>query len=211
MSKKNGTFKSVDTLSKELDLVDNFVLKHWRKYAIAAAIILVAIAAFLVFSKRNSSNGISASNEILAAFTIPQLKDVIEKYPNYPLAQYAKLKLTSMLAEAKDYSKAANIYNEFISSNSDSYAAYTARLSLAYVMETEGKTDEAVKLFSQISDDSSFPIVIRGEAEYSAGRIYFELGNKDMAEKYLKRCANIERKECLGWPEMAQSSLNRIN
>jgi len=211
MSKKNKIFKSVDTLSKELDLVDNFVLKHWKKYVMAVVIILVAIAVFLVFSKRNSSNGIGVSNEILAASTVQQLKDVIKKYPNYPLIQYAQLKLASMFVEAKDYSGAINIYNELICSNSNNYATYSARLGIAYLMETESKANEAVKLFSQISDDSSIPIIIRGEAEYSAGRIYFELGNKEMASKYLKRCANMERKECLGWPEMAQSLLNRAN
>jgi hypothetical protein len=211
MSKKNGIFKSVDTLSKELDIVDSFVLKYWKKYVIAAIIILVAITAFLVFSKKNSSNGITTSNEILAASTSQQLKDVIKKYPKYPLTEYAKLKLASMLAKAMDYSEAVKVYNELISFSNGSYAIYVTRLDMAYLIETQGKKDEAVKLFSQISDDTSLPIIIRGEAEYSAGRIYFELGNKDMASKYLKRCANVEIKECLGWPEMAQSLLNRIN
>lgn len=211
MSKKNETFKSVDTLSKELDLVDNFVLKYWRKYVIAALIILAAIAAFLVFSNRNSSNGVATSSELFAASSVQQLKDVIKKYPSCSLAQYAKLKLASMLAEAKDYLGAANTYSELMGSDSSSYAVSLARLNKAYLMEKEGKTDEAIKLLSQISDDSILPIIIRSEAEYSAGRIYFELGNKNMASKYLKRCANIEKKECLGWPEMAQNLLNRIN
>ena len=210
MSKKDSTFKSVDTLSKELDIVDNFVLKYWKKYVIAAIIILLGITTFLIFSKRSSSNGVTASNEILAASTNQQLKDVIEKYPNHSLTGNAKLKLASILVKAADYSVAANIYNELISSGSGS-SIYAARLSMAYLMETQGKTDEAVKLFSQISDDSSLPVIIRGEAEYSAGRLYFGLGNKDMASKYLKRCANVEKKDCLGWPEMAQSLLNRIN
>ncbi len=211
MSKKNEAFKSVDTLSKELDVVDNFVLKYWKKYVVAAVIILVAITAFLVFSKKSSSNGTTSSNEILAASTTQQLKDVIRKYSKHPITEYAKLKLASMLTGSKDYSGAANIYNELISSGSSSYAMCAARLDMAYLLEIQGKTNEAVNMFSQISDDSSLPIIIRGEAEYSAGRIYFGLGNKDMASKYLKRCANVERKECLGWPEMAQGLLNRIN
>ena len=211
MNKKNGAFKSVDTLSKELDLVDNFVLKYWRKYVVAAIMILAAIAAFLVFSNRNNSNGVATSNELLAASAVQQLKDVIKKYPNCSLTQYAALKLASMLAEAKDYFGATNTYNELIGSGSSSYATCLARRNMAYLMEKEGKTDEAINLFSQISDDGFLPTIIRSEAEYSAGRIYFGLGNKNMASKYLKRCANVERKECLGWPEMAQSLLNRIN
>ena len=62
MNKKDKVFKSVDTLSKELDAVDNFVLKHWKKYVIAAIIILIAITVFLVFSKKNSSSGSAATN-----------------------------------------------------------------------------------------------------------------------------------------------------
>lgn len=211
MSKKSSTFKSVDTLSKELDMVDNFVLKYWKRYAIAAVIILVGIAAFLVFSKRSNCNSVTASNEILSASTVQQLNGVIKKYPKCPLTQYAKLKLASMLAETKDYPEATNVYNELINSSSDSYATCIARLGIAYLMEAQGKTDEAVKLFSQISDDSSLPVITRGEAQYSAGRICFELGNKDMASKQLKRCANVERKESLVWPEMAQCLLNRMN
>lgn len=211
MSKKNKVFKSVDTISKELDAVDNFVLKYWKKYVLIAVIILVSISVFLVFSKRNSINGTTASNEILAASTVQQINDVIKKYPHSPLIQYKKLKLASILTDAKDYSGAISIYNQLISSNSDNYPMSVARLNLAYIMELQGKPDKAAKLFVQISHDNSISINIRSEAEYSAGRIYLALGNKDMALKYLEMCANVEKNVCLGWPEMAQSLLNRIN
>lgn len=209
--KKNGSFKSVDALSKELDAVDNFVLKHWKKYVLIASIVFVAIAVFLVSSITYTNSSITTSNETLAATTVQQLKDVIKKYPNKPLTQYKQLDLASKLIEAKNYTEAADIYNKIISFDDKSYAAPVARLNLAYLLESQGKTDEAIESFSKISDNGFLPPAIRSEAEYSAGRICLTLGKKDLAFGYFKRCSVADQASCTGWPGMAQDLLNRMN
>ena len=78
-----------------------------------------------------------------------------------------------MLIDTKEYIEAVNIYNQLMSLGSNRYIVSTARLNLTYLMEKQGKADKAVKMFSQISDDSSITVITRCEAEYSAGRIYF--------------------------------------
>jgi len=211
MAKKiNNSFKSVDRLSKELDVVDNFVLKHWKRYAIFGVIIILVLGVILfVFETRHASS-MQVSEDVESASTIPELQAVIKRYPNYTSVDFARLKLASKLYDNKKYTEAAGVYNDEIKSSSSGYAAGIGQLNRAYVLETEGKNSEAAEQFKALADNTQSPKIIRCQASYSAGRIFNSLGKTEQAVNMLKKCA-ADKNVCQFWPEMSQKILNRIN
>ena len=208
--KKNNSFKSVDKLSRELDIVDNFVLKNWKKYAICGLIVVVILGVVLFIYETRHTNSVQASEAVVSASTIPELQEVIKRYPSYTSVDFARLRLASILFANKKYEEALKVYNDEIKSSSSDYATGIGRLNRAYVLEAEGKNSEAAEQFKVLSGNTKVPLIIRSQASYSAGRLYDILGNSKLAVSMLEKSA-ADKNTCLFWPEMAEKALNRIN
>ena len=210
VKKKNDSFKSVDKLSHELDVVDNFVLRHWKRYAIVAAIFVVILAIVLIVSKTRSESSVRVSQEVISASTIPELQTVIKKYPDYASIDFARLTLASKLVDNKKYAEAITIYdNEINSSDSTAYARGIGQLNKAYVLETQQQAPEAAKQFETLANNTNLPVIIRCQSSYAAGRIFNSLGKTQQAVSMLEQCV-ADKGNCQLWPEMAAKILNRI-
>ena len=207
--KKNNTFKSVDTLSKELDVVDNFVLKHWKRYAILAAAFVVILGIVLFVLKTRNENSIRSSEEVVSASTIAELQAVIKKYPDSDSINLTRLRLAAKLLEKKKYAEAVDVYNNIINSSPSSYTLEIAKLNKAYALEAEGKNIEAAKQLKTLANDTKLSPLISCQAAYSAGRIFNSLGEKQEALDMLQKCA-AEKGKCQLWPMMAENLLCRI-
>jgi tetratricopeptide (TPR) repeat protein len=200
----------VDKLSKELDVVDNFVLTHWKRYATIGIVIVVVLGIILVIYENKHATSVQVSNEVLSASTIPELQKVIEKYPNYASVDFARLSLASKLFDNKKYAEAIKLYNSEIKFSSSKYSAGIGQLNRAYALEAEGKKTEAAKQFKALADNTQIPNIIRCQASYSAGRIFKSLGNTEQAVSMLKK-STADKNICQFWPEMAEKMLNKIS
>ena len=210
MSKKNANvFRSVDTISKELDVVDNFVLKNWKKYIVLAVIILIVCAGVMIGMNMYTTSTSNMAFAIENSTTVNSLQSVIKKYNGNVLTDFAKLRLASLLAGDNKYSEALPIYFELGRKSSSEVVRSFAALNDAYVQEALGNRAHAAEIFSRIADSVQSNIQTRNEAQYSAGRIYFSLGNRMEALKYLNQCAHAGS-DCFGWPLLAQSLLTTI-
>ena len=203
---ENNSFRSVDKLAKELDSVDNFVLKNWKKYVYLAVAVIIIIAAVLYFYESSEKGSIKESQEILTAQTADELQDVIKKYPNSKSVDYSRLDLAAKYFENKDYDKAIAVYQDEIKNGKGSIAKKLAMLNKCYVVADKGDKQTAVSDFKLIADDNDAPEFIRAEAAYAAGSLLMKMDKKEDAIKYLKLCTSF--KECKGWGKFAKSLLD---
>ncbi|HJO95862.1 MAG TPA: hypothetical protein QF753_20885 [Victivallales bacterium] len=212
MAKKrqNKNFKSVDLISKELDAVDNFLLKHWKLYVYIAIGIVIIVGAVLLVSDYHSNLGKQAVIEIENASTVQTLQNVIKKYPDAELTKYSRLKLAALLIKNNEYKEAAEVYNELSKGDLNTYPASIAKVNEAYAIEKQGNKKQAAELLAALTKED-IPLVVRCQAEYAAGRIYYELGDVSKAKPFLQEAAAVNQQECAGWPTLAGSLLNRIN
>lgn len=204
-------FKSVDVISRELDVVDNFVLKYWKKYVYLAIAAVIVVAVVLVIIRTLEHNTSSSSQELITAVSSSELQSAIKNNPGNVLTPYCSLELISKLVDSKDISGAKAICDTLIASSQDGYTISRARMDLGYIAESQGNNEEALKVFAQLSSDSASPEAFRSEALYNSGRIYLAMGKKDLAMSTLKKSSEFSNASCVGWPEFSKNLMNRIN
>ena len=203
-------FRSVDKLSKELDAVDNFVLKHWKRYAIFGVIIIIALGVIMFVYESRHASSLKVSEDVITATTIPELQKVIKEYPDYSSVDLARLRLASKLYDEEKYEEAVKVYDSEIEYAFSKYTAGIGKLNKAYVLDEAGKNNEAVEQLKSLADDSQYPAIIRCEACYSAGIIYEAIGNTAQAKSMLEKCV-ADKGKCQFWPDMADKVLSRLN
>ena len=203
---QNNSFRSVDKLSKELDSVDSFVLKNWKRYAYTAVGAIIIIAAVLYFYEAKERGNVKEFQEIFTAKTTSELQDVIKKYPSSESVDYSRLDLAAKYFESKEYDKAIAAYQDEIDNGNDVLAKNLANLNKCYVVAEKGDKNAAVTDFEKIANDNKFPEFIRAEAAYATGSMLMEMGKKDEAVKYLKIC--IAFKDSKGWDKFAKSIID---
>ena len=207
MTNKNKTaFKSVDTISKDLDIVDSFVLKNWKKYVYIAIGIVVVFAAVLFFYEHRANNNLIQAQEIFTARTAPELQKMIDKYPNSEAVGYSRLKLASMYFQDKKYDKAQALYADEVKNGKSDFLISLAKLNNCYATEVLGNKDKAAAGFEEIADNAKISEAVRAEAAYSSGRILMNLGKKQEALKYLNLCISFDAYK--GWSKFAKGIID---
>lgn len=206
---KENTFKSVDKLSQELDLVDNFVLKNWKYYVYLSVAVVIILGIVFVCYATNTKKNLQESLAIQHALTITDYENLLNKYHNSQAIDYARLKLAGLYYENAKYKDALNLYQKEIESSTAIYPVSYAKINIAFTLEAMNKKQDAVAKFEQIGSDTKIPLAFRCEANYSAGRLYYELGNKNKAITCLNLVVS-QKDNCIGWPQIAKSMLDRI-
>lgn len=210
--KEEDAFKSVETISRELDNINNFVLRHWKTYVYIAVIAVIIIGFLLYWYEKSERSSIRESSSFLAAKTPGEIKKSIEQYPESALADFARLRLAAKYFKDGQYGKAQFLYNQEIKNAKLQYPMFVAKLNKAYALEAEGEKSKAAQELAELGANSKTPDDIKSEANYSAGRIFFNLGNIDKAKKYLKICYNEgdQKNSSVAWPRLANGLLERI-
>lgn len=204
-------FKSVDVISKELDAVDNFVLKYWKKYVYIAIGVVIIVAASLIFIRLFEHNTSSSAKELTSAVTLPELEKAVKNNPSNPLTPYCLLEIASALASNGDFAGAKTACEKAIAFSQDPYAVMRARTDLGYILEAQGKNDEALNVFGQVASDGASSEQFKSEAFYNLGRIYLAMEKKDLAIDALRKSSDVSSDSCVGWPEFSKNLMNRIN
>ncbi|MCF7790774.1 MAG: tetratricopeptide repeat protein [Victivallales bacterium] len=210
MAKKNkeNDFKTVDKLSEELDAVDNFVLKNWKRYTYLAIGIIILIAAVLYFYETRATNNLREFQEFRTADSISEFKQVIKKYPDSIYTDNARLELAARYFENGKYEKAVQTYSREIKEGDDELKANIARVNRGHALAAKGDKNEALQKFKKIANNKNIQRFLRAEAAYSAGALLIDDDNKKQAEKYLKLC--ISFKDVKGWGKFAKGLLDNL-
>ncbi|HBC89048.1 MAG TPA: hypothetical protein DCZ94_19075 [Lentisphaeria bacterium] len=210
MNKKKEAEKEniIEETYDEMTQFEDFFVAHWEKILNVAIAIVIASAVYFVYSKISGTKDIEASAEFARAKTVQELQKAIGSHPSNPSANYARLKIAKLLVAEKKYDDALKACREITQVSGSEEAYWQAKLDEGYILELMGKMDEAAESFSKLGPDIKFPVNVRNEASYSAGRIFLSNGKKDRALASLK---SIDLSSPTVWSEQAKGLLRRID
>lgn len=187
-----------NTLFTDEERAGMFLVKHWKMLVALALLVVVAITgAFAVY--RHRENVKSETTAKLAQLTrantaaeidksIAELEALLAKNPDAPGVYAARFWLSEQYVAKGKYDLARRELNAVVESakdHKDACSRNRAQLNIAYVFETEGKPEEAAKMFDILSKNTSLPVAVRTEAAYAAGRLYLDLKKTENAQAVL--------------------------
>ncbi len=210
MSKdKHEEFESVENISSELDTINEFIVNYWKHFIYGGllAILLLGVAMALLQSSNEAS--VKAAAELEQAQTIPELQKAIAAHPAYGAADFARLRLGTLLFADKKYDEAKAMFDKI--GVASPLPFWMGKLNDAYSVEAKGDSAAAAEKFKAIGDDITAPPPLRCQANYEAGRIYLAKGDKEKGISRLNLCAGDKQKKWELWSDLAEKTLERLN
>jgi TolA-binding protein len=108
------------------------------------------------------------------------------RYPNSTPGLVAKYHLAGVLAALGQYPEAEQRFQEVVSKGTGSIYARTARLGLAEAQVAQGKYDNAIQIYTELSRDTSSQMPVDGVL-MQLGRAYARAGRKEEAARTFDR------------------------
>jgi len=136
--------------------VELFWARHGKKVLVGSALvllILVGIGAYLGYQAVRNSR---AAKAFVGAHDIKDWESVIRRYPGTIAAGNAYLQIAGTQAANGQYSESDKSYQTFIKDYSSHPLFVNALFGLASNAEAEGKTDDALKYYSDISSSNRY-------------------------------------------------------
>ena len=194
-----------------------FFAKYWKKLLVLAVIAVVAITGIFAYTRHREAVKSKAVAGLARAKTVEEIKAELAKNPNIPGADAARFRMAKIYEEEKKYGDAIKTLEE-LEGSEDAAIRNRARLNIAYLLELEGKLDEAAKRFAALAltDAAVISAADRAEAGYAAGRLYLKLNKKDEAKKILRTVGSLkinpqEQRAAALWQERSAELENSIN
>ena len=117
---------------------------------------------------------------------LPKLMEAADKYPNTNAGIAARYYAASALASLGRVAEAEQRYQEVVDKGGNLIYARTARLGLADAQAAQGKFDNAITIYREMSADAKGQIPVDGVL-MSLGRTYARAGRKDEAARAFSR------------------------
>jgi len=188
---KNGKDEQIaNMLLDDFDKFEHFAMNYWKQVAAVCALIVVIVAIVATFYAINGASERKANTAIATAKTEAELQKVIKEYPKQQAIWSAYLKLGTIYVGNKDYPKALANYRELLQKGIPDEMRRELEMNIAYLLELQGTKKDAVAAFAKIGSDSFYPEATQCEANFCAGRISNDLGDKTQAKTYLNLTAN---------------------
>ena len=219
MAVNKNNKKAMDTeitnaLLDDFDKFEHFAMTYWKQIGALAVLIVIAVALWVYVSDSQKETERRINNEICNAKTEATILKVVQEYPAYPAANYARLRLAKIYIGEKKYDKAYEQFKVLRESNIPNEMTWRISLDEAYALEVEGKKSSAAAAFAAMGANPGLPDGYRCEANYSAGRIYCGLKENDKARKYLTKASkvrpNMDRQASNFWVSQAKFMLIRL-
>jgi len=194
MANKKETLETT-TEEKLLSKISTFstINKKWITIALAAIVVLLIAVVIITSSVKKSSesafirvskyqdslNDMVASEESAAVAEYLASVEKEIKGSKYPSVKAAYI-LGEYYAQKEDWAKSYDYFNQAYNLNSEIYLGSLAAFNAAVAAEEKGDAEVALALYSEVSQDSSNPLVTK--ALFNVGRINYQKGNKDLAK-----------------------------
>ena len=117
---------------------------------------------------------------------LPMSRPPPDRYPNSTPGLVAKYHLAGILAALGQYPEAEQRFQEVVSKGTGSIYARTARLGLADAQVAQGKYDNAIQIYTELSRDTSSQLPVDGVL-MQLGRAYARAGRKEEAARTFDR------------------------
>ncbi len=222
------------TVFDDFEKFEFFFVTYWKQVIYLCVAIIFCVAAVGSYMswqkiKANTAAGVfaEAQKPVTGKDGAPDYKVMAEKiiaalklYPFEPATLGARLRLARLYIRDNNFDKAFEQYKILAASKLPEEMRWRIRLDEAYALELCGKPDQAITKFSEASADLFSPEDFRCEANFGAGRLYLQNGDKANAEKYLTKAVNAKaavndmQQQDSGisfWQTQAKFSLSRMN
>ncbi len=214
MAKKKPTGSDfASALLDDFDRFEHFAMTYWRQIIIACVAIVVIVAAGTTIYVVMTAKERDANNRIANAVMEAELLKVISEYPENPALCSVRTRLAVIYRNEKKYEQAVNQYRSIAMGNYPDEIRWQSQLAMNAVLELDGKKEQAARGYKAIGANSMISPAIRSEANYSAGRIYSELGDDASAKLALTAAVKAENRTQPAtylWGELARPMLERI-
>jgi len=208
------------TLFDDFDRFEHFFSSHWKAFCWGgAALVMIAIVwGGLVLVQRHNYN--QAAEQLNSARTQEQLVTALAEFGTSDIvANDARIRLANILFVAGNYKDAIAQLDAVLATDCPAEQQLQIRLNRAYLLEGAGRLPEAAAAFSEVADTAAAPVrEVTAEAACNAGRVYRQLGNAELARKYLKTAAGsfdlnaVMRRESFPfWSRVACFMLNEMD
>jgi TolA-binding protein len=111
---------------------------------------------------------------------LPRLMQAADAYPNTDAGIVARYRAAGTLAALGRFAEAQQRYQEVVDKAGSRIYARTARLGLAQVEVAQGKYDDAIRIYQELSTDTTTHIPVDGVL-MELGRAYLKAGKKPEA------------------------------
>ncbi len=127
------------------------------------------------------------------------LTALIQEYPDNEFIYNAKFKIAEILLKEGNLEKSLIEYKKIYNEVDDKNLKLKARLNIAKINATIGKSEEAEKIFNEIISQKNIDPIIIAEAYFELGRLQSEFGEYEAGINYtLKALSTIPTKDTLG-------------
>ncbi len=233
-NKKAIDAEITSTVFDDFEKFEFFFVTYWKQIIYLCVAIIFGVAAvgsYMAWQKikANNASGVfaEAQKPVTGKDSAPDYKAMEEKlltairqYPFEAAALGARLRLARLYVQDSNFDKAFEQYKILAALKLPEEMRWRIRLDEAYGLELCGKTDQAIAKFIEASADLFSPEDFRCEANFGAGRLYLQNGDKVNAEKYLIKAVNAKatvtemQQQESGisfWQSQAKFTLNRMN
>lgn len=117
---------------------------------------------------------------------LPKLMEAADQYPNTQAGIAARYYAASALASLGRFAEAEQRYQEVVDKGGSGIYGRTAKLGLADAQAAQGKYDNAINIYRELSTDTKAEIPADGVL-MALGRTYLKAGRKDDAARAFSR------------------------
>jgi TolA-binding protein len=117
---------------------------------------------------------------------LPKFIEAAEQYPSTDAGIAARYHAAGVLAQLGRYAEAEQRYQQVVDTGGRTIYARTARLGLADAQLAQGKFDQAIAIYRDLSTESSPQLPVDGVLMH-LGRAYLRAGKKDDAARAFNR------------------------
>ena len=184
--------KTETDLGDRLAIFEFQLLRHWRKIAVACAVIVAACIVWGVVNTVRSARENSAEEAISAAAAQGEaaIEAAIAGHKDAQAVNVARMELAAAADGRGEYDRALKFADEIIASTGDAEFKCTVELFAAVNREKAGDLQEAFRRFAAAADNDANTASRRTEAACQAGRIAMALDDRSGAAGYLGRAAS---------------------
>ncbi len=183
--------KTETDLGDKLAIFEFQLLHHWRKIAVACAVIVAACIAWGVANTVRSARENSAQEAVSAAGSDEAaLEAAVAAHANAQAVNVARMQMAAAADGRGEYDRALKLADEIIASTGDAEFKCTVELFAAVNREKAGDLREAFRRFAAVADNAGNTASRRTEAAYQAGRVAAALNDRSEAAGYLGRAAS---------------------
>jgi len=117
---------------------------------------------------------------------LPKFREAADRYPTSTPGLVAKFHLAGILASLGQYAEAEQTFQDVVSKGGDTIYARTAKLGLAETQVAQGKYDNAIATYTELSRDTTSQIPV-DSVLMQLGRAYVRAGRKEEAARTFDR------------------------